>query len=156
MCWPTDRNLLNKVRGGDWSSCWCFMRVLTSTSWASSVRPLSLLYTAVWEVKHPWTYNSKMEDNLCIQIKCLRETDLSLTMYSIPVVGWFISRKMTWNCRNFDVIFYPHTLPARTYLREVNHRQTIRWHNSYSLRYKINSKTEVILSHSVLESLEHG
>ena len=155
MCWPTDRNLLNKVRGGDWSSSWCFMRVLTSTSWASSVRPLSLLYTAVWEVKHPWTYNSKMEDNLCIQIKCLRETDLSLTMYSIPVVGWFISRKMTWNCRNFDVIFYPHTLPARTYLRD-NHRQTIRWHNSYSLWYKIISKTEVILSHSVLESLEHG
>ena len=134
----------------------CTLRVDSSYSRASSVWPLSLLYTVVWAVNHPWTVSSIWEVNLCVMSCLLREVVLSLTMLCIPVRGWFISRKMIHNPAKIDVIFDHDTLPAHACLTVVNHPWThtsiwevIRCVMTCCLR-------EVVLSLLVLGNTEYG
>ena len=74
---------------------------------ATSVWPLLEVYCFVLEVDHPYYVPSKREVNLCPSLYSLTEVILQLTMISLPVRGWFISRKMIHNPAKIRVIKYP-------------------------------------------------
>ena len=76
---------------------------------ATRVWPLLEVYSYVPEVDHSYYVPSKLEVNLCPSLYSLTEVILQLTMISLSVRGWFISRKMIHNPAKIRVIKYPLT-----------------------------------------------